>query len=374
MSGFERADGGAAWTTEESHEFPADFSREEAEFANELRELFAVEEEDAPPLYTQTLLDNERHAPVEPGFDTKLTYHVFRRLRLSRRALVERRRVPFSWGDLYDGLAHVSRPVATSFSAVLVLMIFTLVLAAPSFASGMRILLGQTGVEQVQSYPQNIQKPTPASSGDMDSLPQFDPSMPLTWLGASSGDYVYQGTRLLPKETWSKGAIVDLQYQLSSAHVGTGLLDIREFQVDPQYAAVLQVVEDGSAYLVKVGATPAVFVDGVWMGLRRGWQSGIRSDLIFEQNGVVFWIAGDQRDGMGQDELVRLASLLSPVAPATLRSNRLSVRLVGQSLAISFEQPIGTEIVRLVPAGVSPETGAGGFVQVVTGTGAAPVS
>lgn len=372
MNGFERTDGSAAWTTRDRDHFPDDFSHEEAEFASELRELFSIEHEDAPPLYTQTLLEDERSAPIEPCFDTKLTYRVFRRLRLKRRPLVERGRIAFLWNDVCDTLAHVSGLVAASFSAVLMLMIFTVVLATPSFAEGVRIILGQTGVVQVHNLPANIHTPKPDSSNDMDSPPQFDPTMPLSWLGQANGDYVYQGTRLIPPDPqhpWSKGAIVDIQYQLATAHVGTGLLDIREFQVNPQYAAVLQVVGDGSAYPVNIGTIPAVYVDGTWMESQRArqWQPGVRSNLIFEQpNGVVFWIAGDQRDGMGQNELIRLANQLTSTTAAILQTPRLSVRLVGESLAISFEQPVGTEFLQLVPVGASPETGAGEFVQVVT--------
>lgn len=373
MNGFERTDRGAAWTTHDRDRFPDDFSHEEAEFATELRELFSLEGEDPPPLYSQTLLGDERCAPVEPGFATKLTYRVFRRLRLNRPPLAPRRGIAFLWSDLCDALAHVSGSVAASFSAVLVLMIFTVVLATPSFAEGVRIILGQTGVEQVHNLPTNVHMPT--SPGDSDASPQFDPTMPLSWLGQANGDYVYQGTRLIPPDPqyrWSKGPIVDIQYQLATAHAGTGLLDIREFQVSPQYSAVLQLVEDGSAYLVRIGDTPAVYVDGTWMVSQRArqWQAGIRSDLIFEQSGVVFWIAGDQRDGMGEDELIRLASLLSPTTAAVLqKSNRLSVRLVGESLASSFAQPIGTEVIELVRAGTSTESGAGEFVQVVSSGG-----
>lgn len=80
MNGFERANGGAAWTDAEELIFPDDFSIEEAEFASELREFFSPEREELPPLYISTLMENERHTIAEPAFEQKLACRVFRRL------------------------------------------------------------------------------------------------------------------------------------------------------------------------------------------------------------------------------------------------------------------------------------------------------
>lgn len=84
MSMFERASTGSAWTDSDDEElnFPDDFSREEATFARELRDIFAPEREDLPPLYIPTLIDHEWHTSIESAFEQKLTCRVFHRLRL----------------------------------------------------------------------------------------------------------------------------------------------------------------------------------------------------------------------------------------------------------------------------------------------------
>ena len=53
----------------QGHDLPADFSEEDVTFAQELDELIALDQEDIPPYYVQTLLDSEepRFQPVEQG-------------------------------------------------------------------------------------------------------------------------------------------------------------------------------------------------------------------------------------------------------------------------------------------------------------------
>ena len=366
MSGFERSSGGGAWTTEHKDEaYPEDFSLDEAEFASELRELFGAEREELPPLYAQTLLGEERTAIPEQGFEHKLVYRVFRRLSLPRRQLVDRKRVAMSWRDVVEPLLHVTRPVAACFTGLLVVMVFSVVVASPSFAAGLRILLGHTGVEQVATYPQHV-RPWHQQSSDADAVYSLASaaSLQMQWLGLATGKYVYQGARAEDATDWSVGPVVDIQYQLTGAHIGTGLLDIREFQVNDAYSSVLEVVKAGSATQVKLpDGTPAAYVDGTWTSSRHYWQSGTRSELIFEENNVVFWIVGDQRDGMDQNELLRLAGLLMPTSPRVLEQSDFGVRFIGHSLAVSFQQPIGTDVVKAIPAGQSADTGTGVYYE-----------
>lgn len=367
MSGFERNSGGA-WTTEHKDEaYPEDFSRDEAEFASELRELFCAEREELPPKYTQTLLGDERTTIPESGFEHKLVYRVFRRLSLPRRPLVDRNHFMLSWRDVVEPVLHVTRPVAAGFTALLMIMVFSVVVASPSFAAGLRILLGRTGVEQVATYPQHVRKwHDPGVGGESDNVYSLASaaSLPLQWLGLASGSYVYQGARAEDAMVWSKGPIVDIQYQLTGSHIGTGLLDIREFQVNDAYSSVLAVVKAGSTAELKLpDGTNAVFIDGSWSGIRHFWQPGVRSELVYEENGVVFWIVGDQRDGMGQAELLRLAGLLVPASPRVLEQSDFGIRFVGHSLAVSFAQPVGTDVLKAVPAGQSADGGTGVFYE-----------
>lgn len=375
MSGFERPTDGSAWTDAEDIGFPDDFSGDEADFASVLRNAFDVECDDPPPLYARTLLDDERLTLPDPLFEQRTAYRVFRQLRL-RRSVLPHRQAPAPrelWSSARETIASTSRPMLTAFGMLLALMALTVALASPSFAAGLNLLLGHTGVAQVPSYPSNVRAShvpeKPAAALD------FDPTMPLRWLGPGSASYTYAGVQLQDPADWSKGPIVDLQYSLAKAGRGTGVIDIREFQINPRFAAVLQVVKAGSASEVSVGNLKAVYVDGSWVtravqtadvpGMRTTvilWQSGVRSELILERDNVVYWIVADQRDGLGRDALIKLAAHLTPVDSRDLLPNRIALRLAGDTLSASFRRPIGKEVYELVPAGVSPETGVGQFV------------
>ena len=378
MSGFERSTDGSAWTDAEDIGFPDDFSGDEADFASVLRNAFDVERDELPPLYARTLLDDERLTLADPLFEQRTAYRVFRQLRLRRNVLPRhpRRQAPAPreiWSSARETLASASRPALTAFGMLLALMAFTVALATPSFAAGLNLLLGHSGVAQVPSYPSNVRASHVAEkpAADLD----FDPAMPLRWLGHGATGYSYAGVQLQDPADWSKGPIVELQYSLAKAGRGTGVIDIREFQINPRFAAVLQVVKAGSASEVSVGGLKAVYVDGSWVtravqaadvpGLRTTvilWQSGVRSELILERDNVVYWIVADQRDGLGRDALIKLAAHLTPVDSRDLLPNRMALRLAGDTLSASFRRPIGKEVYELVPAGVSPETGVGQFV------------
>lgn len=374
MSGFERSTDDSAWTDAEDNGFPDDFSGDEAEFASALRDAFKVERDELPPLYVRTLLDDERSTVADPLFEQRTAYRVFRQLHLRRTVLPRRQSPQEIWSSAREVLVSASRPVLTGFGMLLALMALTVALASPSFAAGLNLLLGHTGVAQVPSYPNNVRASHVAEkpAADLD----FDPAMPLRWLGHGvDGGYSYAGVQLQDPTDWSKGPIVELQYSLAKASPGTGVIDIREFQINPHFAAVLQVVKAGSASEVSAGGVKAVYVDGAWVtrsahqadapNVRTTvilWQSGVRSELILERDNVVFWIVADQRDGLGRDALAKLAANLAPVDSRELLPNRLALRLAGDTLSASFRRPIGKEVYELVPAGVSPETGVGQFV------------
>lgn len=376
MRQFERSHSSSAWTPGDKSEFPADFSAEEMELAGELRDLFAIEREELPPRFAQTLLENERQAVAERGFEERLTYRVFRRLRVRRDlALGPAPRRPLAQRSLRQRPAM--RPLASAVAAAMVLMVVAMVLATPSFAEGMRLILGQTGVTQTARYPSNV-RPS-GTHGEMQRPTVFDPSMPLEWLGHSDGRYLYKGVRLDDPTIWSKGAIVELQYQVDGDVQGSGLLDIREFQINPHDAAVLQVVQTPYAVPATVdGNTPAVYVDGIWMprtahrvmDMMSGstsapfvWESGTRSELIFEIGSVIYWMVGDQRDGMDQNELVRLAGQLQSVQPQNLQFSRVALSMAGSTLTDTLIGPDqGYELYDVVSLGTAPGAGTGWFV------------
>ncbi|MFI5274498.1 MAG: hypothetical protein ACHQ4H_15820 [Ktedonobacterales bacterium] len=383
MSEFERFRRSSAWTGGAEPEFPGDFSADEVDFATELQSLFVVEHEELPPLYAQTLLENERLRAAEHSLGQMTAYRVFQRLRLRRDLALGETRRGFGarqWGDRLRSRAQtVSRPMAGAMAALMAVMVLTVVLASPSFASGLRLILGQTGVVQTARYPSGV-RPY-GKHGATQHSTNFDAHMPLAWLGRVNGNYLYKGVQLQDAQEWSKGAIVDLQYQIGVHTDGTGVVDIREFQLNSsRYAAVLQVVATGSATPTQINSTtPAVYVDGTWMprGIRRPtamtsdggssapfvWETGTRSELIFEQHGVIFWMVGDQRDGTDMDTLVKLAGQFQAVQPAALQPTKVALLMAGSKLLDTIRDPdMGHEVYQEVAAGTAPDAGPGWFV------------
>ncbi len=66
---------------------PADFSEEDALFAQELGTLFSAPDEILPPYYAQTLLQAEdpRYTIIDNAFEQRTSARVFRSLKLRRR-------------------------------------------------------------------------------------------------------------------------------------------------------------------------------------------------------------------------------------------------------------------------------------------------
>lgn len=369
MSEFERTRRDSAGTESTSPWFPADFTPDEAAFASELRELFPLEEEILPPHFIQTVIEDDWHSMTPPGFEQKLTYNVFARLSLPRGPLFPKQpRAP--WHNVRQRLNRTSRPVAASFVLVALAMIFSVIVATPSFAAGMQLLLAHTGVRQVDRYPEHVQSPT-ATRGDTSTTLAYDaltPAFPISYLGSKADKYAFAGVQLLPAESWSDGPIVEMQYAIPHDSPGSGILDIREFKVSPNYSAVLQAVQAGSAAWVSLDGRPAVYIDGIWTDpvIHRQpmmdtpiWQFGVRSELMVERNGVVFWIVGDQRDGANQAELVKLAGMLTETDMRSLRPLPITLHGLGESVKQIFQKPRGREVLVLMPRGSALTTPVG---------------
>jgi len=307
---------------------PDDFSDEDLAFAQELDTLFALDEEELPPYFVQTLLDSEesRFQPIEHGFEHKTQARVFRRLKL-------RRRLVYSQRPSLHSLVKVL-PARRSLIACASLMLFiflTLVFTGPSFASGMQIILrgGSIGVMGVQKYPTGLKS---VPSNPKLNYPVSQPKISLLdaqlqlhswsiyWPQAMPTNYTIDNVSLYqePQQSWIDGPFLELDLSLHgmTPH-GTGELAIREFKLMPN-VKVLQVVKDGAAQAVKIdssGRAQAIYVDGQWVLHNKifpNWTYGQRSELIYQQDGIVFWIVGDQRDGMNEAALLNIAYSLQP--------------------------------------------------------------
>jgi hypothetical protein len=350
---------------------PADFTPEEAWFVEELRGFFAPERDEPPPLYVQTLMGEPAHRPLESSFEQKTTYQVFRQLGLPRRPLFDDIS-SLRWKRPSAVVRRLGRQGGVLATCMLVLMVLSVVLASPSFAAGMRILFGQTGVQQVSSYPTSIRASASMVGVNHQTLHQ-DPSTPLTtveWLGPEIAGYTYQAVSVNTPQEWSDGPVIELRYVHSAPTPGSGTLDIREFRISPSLASILQVVAEGSAVPVMIGDREGVYVDGKWMhtSTRPFWQPGVRGELIFERDGLIFWIVADQRDGMGQQQLVAAAEHLTLVPLHTLLPQHPSLRMIGLELQGALQDSSDNDVLALIPAGSSPVDGPAAFVQFAPGT------
>lgn len=390
--------------------WPDDFSLDEKQFAAEMRELFPIEDEVLPPLFVQTLLEDDLRAPLRRGYTRQLTNDVMRRLGLPR-TLAPRRRfglpVGLSFDAITDPIRRAGAPMVAALSLLMALVLGTVYLATPSFAQGLRILLGQTGAQQIENYPTDVARPS--QSHTRSALPSA--SVPVFWLGPYSYGYSFIGMSQSDQQDWANGPVFHIQYSLTqpgqeaqpantsastssaaasantpatpatgqsgqraaNAQGGSRLLDICEFQVASQDSAVLLAIQDGSATMTSVNGQPAVYVDGMWVqapGGRRTWQTGTRSMLIFERQGMIFWITGDQRDGLTAYPLTQIAAALTQTTLSELRPNRLSTRFTTTDPDASIRLPLGanTDIVEVIARGDGSSAPTSKFVTLTLPT------
>jgi hypothetical protein len=302
---------------------PPDFSEEDIAFAQELETLFALDEESTSPYFVQSLLelDDPGFQAIEPGFEHKTRAHVFRRLKLHRR-LFTPRRPPL--GAVVNGVL-ARRSLLALLASCLLFMLFTAAFTSQSFAEGMAILLrdARSGVYQVHTYPngiasvsyrQNNAQPKHISLAEAQHRLHF----PMYWPQATPNNYLLENMYLYQEstQTWADGPILELGYDDTSPGAithGIGEIAIREFKPNED---ILQVIEAGAADAIQIdtkGRAQAIYVDGQWVSSNRfspHWVYGGRSELIYQEDGVVFWIVGDQRDGIGKDALLKIAQSL----------------------------------------------------------------
>lgn len=358
--------------------FPDDFSEEDVIFAQELSTLFSPPDEILPPYYTQTLLQAEdpRYALADDAFARKTSVCVFRALKL-RRHLFPRRSSPF--GVIGETVRDIVRSkTLVAWAAVLVLvMMLTAAFTAPSFEQGVALLLhgSRTGVLQVHKAPQNVHHKTPPYMYNIRSYDIHATQTSLLkaahmlnfsiyWPQWIPANYTLDSVKIYAyiDNAWADGPVVDLVYN-DAAHAalkGTGQIVVREFKPLVQ---VLQVVKDGYAF--PIGAdqygenAAAIYIDGQWVMTDkmspRTWQHGGRSEIIYQRDSVGFWIAGDQRDGINQQALWKMAQSLqntSPVNYALLKYVRATIYLPN-SIDTTYD-PFANDIISIASPDGSP--------------------
>jgi hypothetical protein len=352
--------------------FPPDFTSDERAFAEALHQMFSPEREDLPPLYVPTLTGDVASRPIDPGFEQKMTYRVLGELGLPRSPLFDPPRSPAPRRPAMLRRLGRSGAVLTTFA--LIFMALSVVFAGPSFAQGLLILLGHTGVEQVKSYPTNVRPSAsmvhPAGSTGFAQ----QPLNLIDWFGPAVGKYTFASAEVFAPQEWSAGPIVDLHYTMAVPAGGSGELTLREFRIAPTLSSVLQVVADGSATTVQVGNGTGVYVQGQWVheGLKSWWHTGIREELITERDGLIFWVVADQRDGVGASDLVAAAQQLTSVPLSSLLPARPALRTINQDLRDALTSASSDDVFALVPIQGSAADNPATFVTYAPATSPVP--
>ena len=355
MSEFERQENEKGSSlpsfSERRSALPDDFTEEDQAFAAELHALFSPEEESLPPYYVQTLLDvdDQRFEPVVRGFEYKTNARVFRRLKLRRR-LFRTRTSPLSALRMSVGDMSLRRSAVAMVGMFLLIMLLTVAFTGSSFATGVAILLHGThgsGVYLTSKFPVgmvhtphnalNTQQESADSATKQISLlaVQRQLQFPIYWPEYSLPGYSLQHINfyLGLDQQWADGPMLEFEYSLppSANSQGSGEVWVREFMPRTD---VLQLVQEGAASPVETDANgvQAIYVNGEWNPNGSDgptWEYGGRSELIYQINGVIFWIVGDQQDGIGQKELMQVAHGL------TLYSTAPHIRVPGDTTPVT---------------------------------------
>ncbi|HXZ03271.1 MAG TPA: hypothetical protein VEH81_00480 [Ktedonobacteraceae bacterium] len=333
----------------QEYPLPADFDEEDIAFVEEFRDLFVPEEEELSLFNEPTLsaFEDTHDYSLEPGFEQRTSARVFQRLNLRRRLFHTPQTV---FGLFIYGSSSIFTRLSllASAAAVALIVLCTVAFTAPSFAAGLTILLhgARGGVYLANSYPKNVHKlthkqkiwqNTAKNQSDQISLLSaqqqlhfqmyWPESMPNNY--ALDSMYLYQTT----DTPWADGPIMELIYNLHGiASKGTGQIVIREFKPNEE---VLQLVQDDAAYPIQMnqqGQPQAIYVDGQWIlyGKTFLWITGGRCELIYQQNGVLFWIASDQRDGIGEKDLWKIAMSLH-----TTTFSHTSMLMIGKETLVT---------------------------------------
>ena len=354
---------------------PDDFTEEDQAFAAVLNALFSPEEENLPPYYVQTLLDadDQRFEPVSREFEHKTSARVFRRLKLRRR-LFYTHGSPLHALGMEIGDASVRRSVLAMVGTFIMVLLLTIAFTGASFASGIAILLHGTygsGVYSIKNYPVGLVQ---RSQPDWQNI--IPPAVQTSLLNAQEQMLfpVYSPGYMLPSyslkyinlyvgldQQWADGPMLEFGFSLPSSVTprGTGEIWVREFK--PR-AGVLLLVEQNASVPIEMdgsGQAMAIYVNGEWSQSGKNaprWEYNIRSELIYQVNGVVFWIVGDQRDNVGKQQLMDIAQGLAPI-PFNQQFRMLGSSAPVTQLSEDVPGPFSNDVVVVYPSDSSDGCG-----------------
>jgi hypothetical protein len=252
----------------------------------------------------------------------------------------------------------------------MLIVLFTVAFTAPSFAEGMAILLhgARGGVYEVNHFPKVVHRVSSHHKSSLNDARRQSNEMSLLaaqqqlhfqiyWPQSMPRNYFLDSIYLyqVADQSWADGPMVELVYDLSGVKPkGAGQIVIREFKPNED---VLQLVQDKAVHPIQVGQDgqpKAIYVDGQWVPNGRllpQWVYGGRSELIYQQNGVIFWIAGDQRDGIGEKILWKIAQSLQTMQLSRLKLMQGEMAFATQALLGEVSDPFTTDVIAFFPNG-----------------------
>lgn len=285
-----------------------DFLEDELDFVRELNSLFSPEQEELPPLFIQTLHNEQTGLMAPARLEQRLRYRVFRKLQLPQQPLNTAPHEQVQKPARRRGLR--SLPRAWSLGALFVVVLMCLLALSPSLIGDLQWLLTQTPTQVPSEYTQ------PKSVANL-ALTHYLPisevqtalSFNVYWLGVAPENYNYQSLLLHMNQRWSDGPIVEVRYGHDDPMIGYGDLSLYEFRPAAGENVTLETAPpDAVETIVFTDTMQAIYINGRWVRQKGKtvWEYGIQAQMLYQTAGLVFWITADQRDESTPQRLIDL--------------------------------------------------------------------
>ena len=300
----------AAQGQEEDALFELDFLADELSFARELNSLFNLEQEELPPLFVQTLHNEQADLIAPARLEQRLRYRVFRKLQLPQRPLTQEPSRPEQPSQRLRSLRARSRIL--SLGALIATVMISLLAFGPSVIANLHLMAISTPNQTASGYTEggNVSGLIPTQYL---SLRQTEDSIPFDayWLGKAPGNYDYQSLLLHTGQDWSDGPVVELQYNHLDSRFGYGRLILREFRPTANTITTLQTVPPEAVQTVQViDDVEGIYIKGRWefVNGETAWTYDTEAQLLYQAKGLVFWITVDLRDETTSARLINLVN------------------------------------------------------------------
>lgn len=292
-------------------DFADSFSADEAVFVQELEALFLQDkgEEMPPPLVQTPQASADPHSlVVDDAFVHKTRARVMRQLQLKRRLYQK----PSFTLHSVKFAGTLPRSVMRFCAVCLLFMMVTAIVSGPAFVAGWAYLWSGAPA-QYASKPSPIARTSDRQMNLMDAQALLH--FPLSWPYAipdrytASTAYIYADDQI-----WADGPVAALTFTFVDRDGFPRQITICQFKPQGQ---VVQIMQKKTAQQIKIGnkGSSVIYVEGQWSlsAIPQDTEaSSQRSELVYEdqETGVVFWIVGDNRDGIDSQALAEIAASL----------------------------------------------------------------